>query len=1281
MKIKLLTGALALLSSVLFSQSVPRAFEDWKTTQGTQNFYYKNVTKTDRFGNVLVAGATMNGGTTDILIAKYNSSGNLQWIRQIAGSAPGGVDFAAGMVVTDTYVYVTGAISNNSVTPETDCVTMQLNSSDGTTVWSTTYSGSAGNLDAGKDLAVDGSGNVFVTGASYNSSFNSDYLVLSYNSSGVQQWSNVWDYVGADDAGYKVAISGSNLNITGAVTTATPNVYKGSAIKVSQSTGSISAVNTLTTVTTTSVDVVCDMVAATGDMYISGSNNVSGQGTNMYVQKVNLTTFTSSWIYTFNGSSNADDNAKAIAVDGSGNVYFGGYTTNGSNKDLILIKLNSSGVQQWSVTSSFSGDDEIADLVLDASNNIYVTGYRVNAKYGDKNYYTAKYNSSGTKVWENETDGTAYDDNATNITLDSLNNVVVTGQSVISPGEYRFLTAKYVQMDTKDPVDLFGQATNKNFGYHQNRGQIRNDTGGVCSSVLYYTHNQYPKIYIEKGAYNYQFTKVDTVLASNDTLETIQVNFSGANVNSKPYGYNPKTYPLNYFLGHVGEPVTNVSGNDRVVTQNIYPNIDLHYYSNSKGFKYYFVVKPDGNPSDIKFRINGAISTTITSNNLFINGSLDDITLKRPYAYMVNGSNVTTTLSPVSWINTGGDNYEFSVPTYTTSQTLVYVVETVTSGAAATSVANLDYSTYYGKTDNDVFNDIRVASNGDRYVVGNTDGNTFPVFHGLYTYKGFRDAVVLQYSVTKDSLVFATYYGGAGDEQGNSVDINSLGEIFIGGKTNSSGSSGIPTSSMSGASNQTSNGMSIAPSGADPNDGFIARFAPNGNGMTWARYYGGSQEDAINSIYIDNSNNLYFTGSARSNNITMVSAAQGSMSNPSNGTTTTNTDAILGKFNGSLALVYSTYLGGGNSAFTTTKDVGRDITVDGSGNAIVVGFTDAINFPVGNSTGNSNTFYDGSLGGAQDGFIARYSPTGAKQFASFFGGAGTFGIDEITRVHYNSAKDEIYFAGQSNDTTSFPYVVLSGAFNLKRKATNAAFIASMTGNLTKQWSTSYGKAASNFSVTGLASDNAGIIYLSGQAKSNTLTYPTTPPTLTVYQDTIRDADDGFVTIFTPQKDLFHAHYFGGAGNDYINNAYVGTNNKLYVVGNTGSTTGFPIAYNTTNIQFIDSTFGGGIGQNDGFITRFDMSTIQIISVKETSKDDYILSVYPNPSTSGFVLDMKEDELKNVQAKVYSVTGQLIVEQKITQPQTQFYCESWANGVYLINVNANGKLKTFKLIKN
>ena len=1276
MKQKLLLIAFTLLGTMLFSQSsVPRAFEAWKTKDGTQTLYVKNVTKTDG-SNIYTAGATLNpNGTYDIFLVKKNSSGVTLYTKQINGTA-NTHDFIAGMYLYGTDVYVTGTITNNTLTMVPELFVAKYNSS-GTQQFFTTYSN--GNGDAGKDVIVNPStGYVLVAGVSYNSNFDSDASAVAFNSSGVYQWASFYDHVGLNDAGLKITTLNSLCTVVAPITISTNN-YKLASISYSVTTGAQTGSITTGATATSSVEIVSDLVSGgSGNIYLCGATQQNaGQGYDMYIVKIN-NSLSIVWETTYDGSG-LDDFAKAIDVDASGQVWVTGVTTHSTQgKNITTLRLNSSGVIQSTLTvnGSFNGNDEGADVVLDASGNAYVTCYQTISST-NSDFYTVKYNSSATKIWEKFTDGYSQLDQATNIALDSLNNVIVAGSSEISAGSLVYLTTQLVQQDVKDPVDLLSQPTNKNFGYHQNRGQIRNDTGGVAPSVLYYTHNQYPKIYIEKNAYNYVFTATDTVAATTDTIERIQVGFAGANTNVKPHGYNPKTYPLHYFLGHVGEPVTEISGYDRLVTQNLYPNIDLHYYSNSKGFKYYFVVKEGADPRGIQFNIDGATSTTITSSNLVINGVLGDVTLKQPYAYMVNGAGATTTLSASNWLHVSGNNYELSTPSYTTSQSLVIVIETVNPASTTGSTANLEYSTYYGRGNNDIFNDIKVASNGDRYVVGNTDGIAFPVVKGLATYQGFTDAVVLRFEVTKDSCAFATYYGGASAEYGNSVDINSLNEIFIAGQTFSSGSNGIPTYTISGASNQSSNGMSIAPSGASPGDGFIARFAPNGNGFTWGRYYGGSQDDGINSIYIDGSNNLHFTGSARSNNITMVSAAQPSISTSS----ATNTDAILGKFNSTLALVYSTYLGGGSTAYTATKDEGRDITVDGSGNAIVVGTTEASNFPVSNSTGNSNTFYDNSLGGYRDGFIARYSPTGTKQFASYFGGADTYGIDEITRVNYNSAKDEIYVAGQSSDTINFPYVTLTGGFNLHRKATNAVFIASMTGNLTKQWCTNYGKAASNFSVTGLASDNAGIVYLTGQAKSNTLTYPASTPTLTVYQDTVRDADDGFVTIFSPQKDLFHAHYFGGTGNDYINNAYVGTNNKLYVVGNTGSSTGFPIAYNSTNIQFIDSTFGGGTGQYDGFISRFDMGTIQIISVKETSNDDYLLSVYPNPSTSGFVLEMKDDELKNVQAKVYNITGQLIVEQKITQPLTKFYCESWSNGVYLINVNANGKLKTFKLIKN
>src|SRR6218665_963390 len=130
---KLITLVLLLsAAAALYPQSQLHVFEDWTGTAGTQNFFYKNVTKTDGSGNVYVAGATVNGsGTTDILVAKYSSGGTLQWIQQYNGLA-GYYDFATALAIDgSSNVYVAGAVSNDTLNPttNTDMILIKYNSS------------------------------------------------------------------------------------------------------------------------------------------------------------------------------------------------------------------------------------------------------------------------------------------------------------------------------------------------------------------------------------------------------------------------------------------------------------------------------------------------------------------------------------------------------------------------------------------------------------------------------------------------------------------------------------------------------------------------------------------------------------------------------------------------------------------------------------------------------------------------------------------------------------------------------------------------------------------------------------------------------------------------------------------------------------------------------------------------------------------------------------------------------------------------------------------------
>lgn len=1248
---------------------------------------------------------------------------NIDWVQHY--SYRDSIENMSSALDANNNVYVTGYVINAN-TFDRDIITLKYDSL-GTLLWAEHYDGGSGD-DEGKSIKVDNAGNVFVCGYITDPSNGKEAFIIKYSAAGNMLWRDQFDSGNQlDDELVDMKINNSTGSIF-MVGTSMNSSWINDILVLHYDFGGTYGWHYLYDGQANNDDIgVSISLTSNNDMYVSGNsqNNNLDYDICVFLIDANGGFHWDSYIA---GSNGMDDLAYASVITG-GDAVICGRIANSSNPDYTTFRIDPSGTVLWQQNYDFNNTTDFATaLVRDSIGNIAVTGLVYN---NPTEYHTILYDSTGNQLWVNKqntgimgfiiqpriacdtiahhfyvsgaketnsnTDLMVYQitpggntswietydgpgnntDMATALSVNGVGVVYLSGNCINSNWMFEISTLRISQTPVYFPIDFNNQTASNSHLYLKNEGQLVRTDSTLANEVLYYCPTSNPEVYLEKNAFNFVFSKVDTSVTALDTLERIQCRFLNSNPLTSNYNYNPRGHFYNFFLGYAASPaIPNLRANERVFIPNFYHLIDLHYYSSAEGIKYYFVCKPGAKPDAIILNVEGALNTyTNGSNNLFIDGKLGDVELYQPIAYQVNTLQQVDTLNAAYWDNVSTDHYGLILPAYTPSLPLVIMVskKTTLSSAAAAS-GNLDYSTYYGNINNDIFNDVKVANNGDRYVVGNTDGVSFPKVNSTSTYKGSRDAVFLKYSNIKDSLVFASFYGGAGDDFGNSIDINSTDEIFIGGQTFSSGSNGIPITFVPSASNQTVNG-GFNVSGGTLGDGFLVRFVPTGNVISWSRYFGGSQDDGINSIYIDNSDNLHFTGFARSNNITMTNAAQPSISTG----TATNVDAIVGKLSNSIVMIYSTYFGGGNSPFGSTQDIGRDITVDGSGNAIVVGHTDASNLPVNNSTGNTNTFYKTSLGGARDGFIVRYSPSGTKQFASYFGGNGAFGIDEITRVNYNVAKDEIYFAGQSNDTTNFPYANLTGAFNLKRKATNAAFIASMLGDLTKQWCTNYGRtSATNFSVTGVTSDNAGIIYLTGQAKSSTLNYPVNSPTLTVYEDTLRNADDGFVVIFNPQKDLFHAYYLGGTGNDYINNANVGANKKLYVVGQSGSTD-YPVAYDNINVAFIDSTFGGG--QYDGFITRFDMTTIQIINVKEIAEKESYLNVFPNPTVNGFMLQLKDSEIKNANVKIYNLTGQLILEKSVTEQQTSFSCENWANGVYLIRVNLNENLQTFKLIKN
>lgn len=351
----------------------------------------------DEEGNVYITGfSEQTGASYDYATVKYNGSGVQQWVARYNGRGNFG-DYAWGIAVDGSgNVYVTGYSASLNMYPYNyDYTTIKYNSS-GVEQWVTHYNGPGNEWDRAYYVVVDDSGNVYVAGhsAAYSiSPYNYDYATVKYNSLGVQQWIARYNGPGnSDDDIYGIALDDA------------------------------------------------------GNVYVTGHSPGSGTGNDYATIKYNASGV-EQWVARYNGPGNSGDVARALAVDDSGNVYVTGNTTGlGNYYDCTTVKYNGSGEQQWVVhyNGSGNGDDTGFAIVLDASGNLYVTGPSAGSGT-DYDYATIKYNSFGVEQWVSRYNGAGngYDESRA-IAVDDEGRVHVTGSSYgSSTSAYDYATVKY----------------------------------------------------------------------------------------------------------------------------------------------------------------------------------------------------------------------------------------------------------------------------------------------------------------------------------------------------------------------------------------------------------------------------------------------------------------------------------------------------------------------------------------------------------------------------------------------------------------------------------------------------------------------------------------------------------------------------------------------------------------------------------------------------------------------------------------------------------------------
>jgi hypothetical protein len=406
----------------------------------------------DSSGNVYVSGASWGKDSdSDYATIKYNSAGQAEWIARYNG--PGNyIDNAAAIAVDSTgNVYVTG-YSFGSGTWR-DYATIKYSGS-GQQEWVARYNGPGNDYDYAVAIVVDDSGNVYVTGSSWGSGFGFDYATIKYNSVGQQQWVARYNTgpFSFDNQARAIAIDSlGNVYVTGWSNISDP-IHDYATIKYNAA-GQEQWVARYNGPGDSDDFARAVGVDDSGNVYVTGGSY--GLGHFEYATIKYNSLGQQQWVARYDGPTHSDSLANALALDNSSNVYVTGSTIEDGNLDYATIKYDSSGQEQWIVCydGPKHGRDEPMAITVDASNNAYVTGDSPGVA-SQSDYATVKYNSAGAEEWVLRYDGPAHAvDVGAAIAIDSSGSVYVTGRStgVTSP-YFDYATIKYVREPTPTPT-------------------------------------------------------------------------------------------------------------------------------------------------------------------------------------------------------------------------------------------------------------------------------------------------------------------------------------------------------------------------------------------------------------------------------------------------------------------------------------------------------------------------------------------------------------------------------------------------------------------------------------------------------------------------------------------------------------------------------------------------------------------------------------------------------------------------------------------------------------
>jgi uncharacterized protein (TIGR03437 family) len=473
---------------------------------------------------------------------------------------------------------------------------------------------------------------------------------------------------------------------------------------------------------------------------------------------------------------------------------------------------------------------------------------------------------------------------------------------------------------------------------------------------------------------------------------------------------------------------------ERVTYPEAYPGIDLVYHGNQRQMEFDLVVKPGSDTRRIRMKIGGPSQLSIDTSGALKIGGADALRFDVPAVYqMVNGARKTIRGHYELF---GRDEVGFTLDSYDHARTLVIDPTIV-------------YSTIFGG--DLVFGSqspsgIQLDASGNILIAGSTTALDFPTVNAAqsaYSTNEASDAFITKINPAGTALIYSTYLGGTSESVANGLAVDANGAAWITGFTQA-----IDFPVLNAAQSTL---------GSSGENAFVAKLNASGV-LQFSTYLGGSAGDLGEGITTDSAGNAYVTGYGSGTFPTTAGVLQTSNQGVN--------DAFVVKYSSTGSVIYSTLLGG------TGNDFGYGITVDSSGNAYIAGYS------------TSSAFTGAPAGGAQqtnqgdgDAFVAKLNATGtALLYFTFLGGAG---LDSAGPILLDSSLNA-YMGGHTQSAG----IATAGAAQTTLDGMADGFVAKLNAAGTAFDYVTYIGGLRSDSVSGLALDGSGNVYVTGSTDSN-----------------------------------------------------------------------------------------------------------------------------------------------------------------------------------------------------